>query len=1138
MHKTLTLLARQLSVPFILVVLAVALISSLFFFEQKIQREAQESVNDALSELLVSKKQYLSEYIKSHSDFLYFLLETPPIQGVSSAQLNSKIEPIDDSSLALWKTRLSTTFQSMMHTYTDIRQLRLIDGVSGDELVRVDRFGGVVKVQPAAKLQNKASKEYFLETLKLTERGLYVSQIDLNKERGAIVYPIEPTLRFALPVYNDNNVLFSVLVLNINAEVLLTNLYSDIDPALHLLLLNQSGHFIYHSNATMRFSKDLNPDMTWQALYSQAPWFVRGLSLMTLTKDVQQQFIVKEDFLRTSSSAQYGLIKIATAIPVAQYTEILFEKRVSTYGLLFVFSIIFITVLVIIWFYFKNSQKLIATQSEFADIIDGAAGGIIGFNTKLQITSFNRAAQNFFPELKRNIGLGYHALEHYMSDNYFTDTLELVSQNQTVKPLEISLQQGDERAIALELTVSPIRGTDTGSQGFALFVTDITAQNTAKEKIKHNNAHLEQQVAERTAELESAKKRAEEASNIKSSFISSISHEMRTPLNGILGTLNLVSRETVTKQQQNYLEMMKTSAQTLTSLINDILDLSKIEAGKLELDCELFDPITLLEHVTSSIGVKAHEKHLDYQLDALEVDYLGLFGDSSRLKQVLYNLLSNAIKFTDKGGVYVVAKTVTDNDRIWLEVSVRDTGVGISKNNYDKLFQAFSQESASVTSQYGGTGLGLSICKQLCKLMGGDISFSSVKSRGSEFTLRLPYPVSSAKPLHVMPVLSGSKLYIESPSSEFFQFLEKLIVRFSGELTTKEEAKYWLIDSQSSHLNLHLQHDEAKLRCCVFYDALHCQLPENILCSIAKPIRYLDVLALINQEQTHIMFDFIEYSPPFGQASELYKSLAGSIVMVVDDNQINLEVAKGMLSAQGVDVLTAKSGIDLLEKLNIAAEQSLDIMAILMDCNMPLMDGYEATESVRSGKGTDQYAEIPIIAMTAGTMSGERERCFAIGMNDYITKPVNPDRLFEILVNYSQGAELDSSKSDYVSISDVLEEKSSFNVDDALDRMQGDRALYAMICELFVADAPSKFNDLSASIEACAHDRVKQVAHAIRGQAGDIGADNLYLLATELEECAAAQQGSARYTPLYKKMEKELIFVNQGIKSMQHVQAS
>lgn len=1138
MHKSVTMLVRQLLIPFLLVMLTVALVASLFFFEQKIQREAQVNVNDALSELLENKKQHLSEYIQNNSDFLYFLLETPPIQGISRAQLNGNIDPVDGTSLALWEERLNTIFQSMMHTYTDIRQLRLIDSSTGDERVRVDRFGGVVKVQPKAKLQNKASKAYFLETLELNERSLYISEIDLNKERGKIVHPIEPTLRFALPVYNDENVLFSILVLNLNADVLLTDLYSDIGPALQLLLLNQSGHFIYHSNTTMRFTKDLRSEMTWQALYAHAPWLSGDLLLTTLNKDVEQQFIVKEDFLRTSSSTQHGLIKIAAAIPVTHYAEILFEKRVNTYGLLFVLSVIFITVLVIIWFYLKSSQKLIATQSEFADIIDGAAGGIIGFNTKLQITSFNRAAQRFFPELKPNIGLGYHALEHYVSDNYFTDTLELVSQNHTVKPLEISLPQEDERAAALELTVSPIRGSDESSQGFALFVTDITAQNKAKEKIKHNNAYLEQQVAERTAELQNAKKRAEEASNIKSSFISSISHEMRTPLNGILGTLNLVSREAVSKQQQNYLDMMKTSAQTLTSLINDILDLSKIEAGKLELDCELFDPITLLEHVTSSIGVKAHEKRLDYQLDALEVEYLGLFGDSSRLKQVLYNLLSNAIKFTDKGGVYVVAKTVTDNEHIWLEVSVRDTGVGISKSNYDKLFQAFSQESANVTSQYGGTGLGLSICKQLCKLMGGDISFSSVKSRGSEFTLRLPYPVSRAKPLHIMPVLSGARIYIESPSSEFFQLLEKLVERFSGELTTKMDAKYWLIDADSSHLDLHLQSEEAVQRCCIFYDALQGELPKNILSSIAKPIRYLDVLALINQEQTHIMFDLVDENEQPNQHSEQYSTLFGKIVMVVDDNQINLEVAKGMLSSQGIDVLTAKSGIDLLEKLNIAAEQSLDIMAILMDCNMPLMDGYEATEAVRAGKGTEHYKAIPIIAMTAGTMSGERERCFAIGMNDYITKPVNPDSLFATLINFSLVSEYNEFDNDSATLLAVPEEEKSFNIDDALDRMQGDRALYAMICELFIADAPSKFTDLYASIESTDHDRTKHIAHAIRGQAGDIGAKKLYSLAAELEECALVQQGATQYTPLYQKMEKELAYVNECIKDMQHVQAS
>lgn len=1137
MYSRYAMRLKRMSVPFILLVLIGTLIISLFFFEQKIQREAQQSVDESLTFLLKNKKQHLSEYIQINSDFLFFLLDTPPIQGVSRALLNEGVDPVDGITVTRWKERLSTIFQSMMHTYTDIRQLRLIDSSDGDELVRVDRFGGIVKVQLEPKLQNKASKDYFTETLKLNERSLYISQLDLNKERGKIVHPIEPTLRFALPVYNDDNVLLTVLVLNLNAEELLQNLYSNVEPALQLLLLTQTGHFIYHFDEALRFSRDLSPDTTWQSLYSKEPWLHGGLSLVTLKKDEKQQFISKEGVLRTSSSDQHGLIKIMVAMPISTYTELLFEKRLSTYGLLVVLSLIFVIVLTIIWFYFKSSQKLIDTQSEFADIIDGASGGIIGFNTKLQITSFNRTAERFFPELARNIGIGYKILEPYVEQDFFHHVLNQVSKSQVISPLEVTLEREEEQVIDLEFTISPIRNANTTIKGFALFITDVTAQNKAKDKIKNNNALLEQQVTERTAELESAKKRAEEASNIKSSFISSISHEMRTPLNGILGTLNLVCRDVVSKQQKSYLDMMKTSAQTLTSLINDILDLSKIEAGKLELDSELFDPISLLEHVTSSIGVKAQEKQLDYQLDALDIEYLGLFGDASRLKQVLYNLLSNAIKFTEKGGVYVVAKTVTDSEYVWLEINVRDTGVGISRENYNKLFQAFSQESATITSQYGGTGLGLSICKQLCKLMGGDISFSSEKGFGSEFILRLPYPIESAKPLHVMPVLSGTRVYIESPSPEFVQFLEKLTTRFAGEVTHQDNADYWFIDASSSAMERHIIHPLASKRCCVFYDAMNCTVPANVRASVAKPIRYLDVLVLINKDKANIMFDLIEDNQPHPQEPEQYRALKGKVVMVVDDNQINLEVAKGMLVSQGIDVLMANSGIDLLEKLNVASAQSLEIMAILMDCNMPLMDGYEATSAVRAGKGTEHYRNIPIIAMTAGTMSGERERCLSIGMNNYITKPVNPDNLFSTLILYISD-DIERGIESSTTFLEVLEDEQTLNIEDALERMQGDKSLYLMICELFLADVPTKFDEIALAIKNEAHEEIKHLAHAIRGQSGDVGAEKLFSLAVVLEEDACTQPTIAIYEATYNKMLEELIRVNKRIDSMRHVKAS
>ncbi|CAH9063699.1 Sensor histidine kinase RcsC [Pseudoalteromonas sp. CIP111854] len=1110
-----------------LIILIIIMVSVVWVYDRNIKKQAQNTVAKQLAELLVEQQEVFENEVKIYRNYINFLVDTPPIQGISRAQRNQGIDPKDGTKTELWKNRLAMIFSSMMYTYGEINQLRLLDGKSGDELVRTDRYGGLVAVQPHTKLQNKFHRDYFTQALKLTERRIYASQIDLNKEHGKIVYPLEPTLRIAMPAYNEHNELFAVLVANINAQVLLDKLKHVLPIGMQVNLLTPDGHFIYHPNEALRFSKDLNPQENWQSYYSEQPWLVKNVSIVS---SESMDYLTQRAELFASSNSDTGRVIGVSLIPYAQYEEALQYKRLSAYSLIFIIAIIFTLGLLAFWAYFRNNQQLLEARSQLADIINGASDGIIGFNNELKITSHNHAAEQFFTELKDITNASYKRLNRYIPENYLHATLYNVSNRLPLEDLEIKVAL-ENKDLDLHLTASPIHSVDGQLLGFAMFVTDITEQNKVRTEIVKINASLEAKVEQRTLELALAKGRAEESSKVKSAFISSISHEMRTPLNGILGTLDLVRREALSQQQSNYLDMMSTSAKTLLSLINDVLDLSKIEAGKLEMDRQPFNPIQMLEHVASSVGIKAQQKHLEYLLDVTDVRYLTLEGDAGRLKQVLYNLISNAIKFTSYGGVFIYAKTKEDDKQVWLEVSVKDTGVGIAKNNFNRLFEAFSQETQSVSNEYGGTGLGLSICKQLCELMGGNIQFQSEKDKGSTFSFNIPYARRNSKKLNLIPILDGKKIFLAAKTKPEETYWKKIIELFGASICDLDHADFWLIDFGSElGQNLSTGPSIGKKACFIYDPITDPTPPKCALATISKPVRYIDVLAAFNKADTLTLFGLANTHGESKNFASRFSLLKGHTVIIVDDNQINLEVAKGVLSAHHITSILVHSGHELLEKLKGYALEQLEVLAILMDCNMPVMTGYEATAAVRSGEGGEFYKSVPIIALTASAMHGEAERCKSVGMNDYVTKPIDAERLFSTLSNYvDKAASVKASQSIQLSNSPDRDNKYQAPVDipsldstAALARLMHDKDLYTKICQLFKESANARLTELTDAIEQVDEQGVKQAAHALKGQAGDVGAKRLHHLTNQLEISAQDKEQSETHRALYVDIKIEL----------------
>jgi len=562
----------------------------------------------------------------------------------------------------------------------------------------------------------------------------------------------------------------------------------------------------------------------------------------------------------------------------------------------------------------------------------------------------------------------------------------------------------------------------------------------AKSDIMALNKTLEQRVDERTSALLEAKTIAEDSANAKIEFLARMSHEIRTPMNGVIGMLSLLISNRLDEDQLERVLIAQGSASSLLDIINDILDFSKIDAHKLALDNTQFDLRKLMSSAAEAQELQAEGKGLEIIVDTVELDQLKLVGDPSRIRQVVTNLLSNAIKFTSKGCVTLKATThELPSGKVELQIRVSDTGMGIPEEDIAMLFDPFSQVDASTTRQYGGTGLGLAIVKKLCELMEGDITVSSIVGRGSVFTSRV---FLDNMPQGIEPdstVLATRSVFVAMNHQHTAHLICRQLQQW-GLTAVCQDAKQAKRSIEALFLT---KSDVCEFDTLILDSRLIKKMSKTLVNSISLYKKFgLSKLVLVVPMGTEKLPDVLrqlshciyltapltahKLYPVFSQkeqntvysidanqtpaSSQLKKSLVNEAknkqevinnslshqrILVVDDNTINQLVAEGMLIELGYKVDIAINGKVALDKIIQSENEPYD--AVLMDCQMPEMDGYEATKRIRAGEAGDKNIDIIIIAMTANAMKGDRERCLDAGMNDYLAKPIEPENLLQVL---------------------------------------------------------------------------------------------------------------------------------------------
>lgn len=782
--------------------------------------------------------------------------------------------------------------------------------------------------------------------------------------------------------------------------------------------------------------------------------------------------------------------------------------------------------------------KEVEYQRDFYKVVlEGINESIIIIDTQGIVTYFNEKSEMLFgyeaeEVVGKNIAMlmdGATASEH---DNYVKNSVLGHEIGIIGKDRELEAKHKLGKLFPIELKVAKIREGE--NLRFVGLLRDITAR-------KENEKHIKE-----------ARDNAFHASKAKSEFLATMSHEIRTPLNGVIGMLNLLAKKRV---DQDILEKINTaniSAQSLLEIINDILDFSKIESGEMVIEAVDFNLQDIISNTVKAYSVNVHNKSLELILDLTEVDDLMVVGDPVRLRQVLSNLIGNAIKFTNEGEISIKAslkRNDQNSELLSLCVDVRDTGIGIAEENVKSVFESFKQADSSISRKFGGTGLGLAICGRLAELMGGGICVDSTLGVGSTFSFSVSLTESKKRKANAIEIesLGSMRVLVVDDNDVNRDILVSQLSLWGATAIAADSAESAIsicnyskaFDLQIIDLNMPdqngldlakklvsmKQHRNMVLLSSSITDIENDYLSElGFVGHLSKPLspRSLNYLCQFIHAENEGK-DFITESlllAHFDGSPEVVKRENSDIhghILLVEDNPINVEVAQNMLMDLHVSVETACNGVEatfkLLKSLAIPNER---YSLILMDCQMPIMDGFETTKRIREGLCGKANTNIPIVALTANAIRGDREKCITAGMNDYLTKPIDERELATTLYKWLAVAAPDEVKRDD-SPADNRHELMAWDKDGLMEKLRNREDRFKKLVEMFTSELSNRVNAIAQAVNDEDFDVLSVAAHTLKGVSANLKADQTAEYCRKIEE-ACSEKDIARARDLLAQL--------------------